>query len=62
MVAEATIDLIIEGDVVFVELQAVLDVARLSAERFTLEGNLLAASTMSTFVDALSLEFQRLIE
>lgn len=56
------IDIIVEGDVVFVELEAVLDVARLSAERFTLEGNLLAASTMSTFVDALSLEFQRLIE
>lgn len=62
MVAEAMIDIIVEGDVVFVELEAVLDVARLSAERFTLEGNLLAASTMSTFVDALSLEFQRLIE
>lgn len=59
-IKESTVDAIVQDGVIFVELEAILDVARISAERFKMEGQALAASAMDLFVESISSVFERI--
>lgn len=59
-IKESTVDAIVQDGVIFVELEAILDVARISAERFKMECQALAASAMDLFVESISSVFERI--